>query len=78
MVKAVDQINLTINQGEIVGSGESGRGKSTLGKTVLKLHSITDGQILFHGEDITCYNENQMRPLRERKSRSFSRIPTLP
>ena len=67
VVKAVDQINLTINQGEIVGLvGESGCGKSTLGKTVLKLHSITDGQILFHGEDITCYNENQMRPLREK------------
>ena len=40
--------------------------KSTLGKTILKLHSVTDGQILFHGEDITSYNENQMRPLREK------------
>ncbi len=67
VVKAVDQINLTINQGEIVGLvGESGCGKSTLGKTILKLHSITDGKILFHGEDITNYNENQMRPLREK------------
>ena len=66
-VKAVDSINLKINQGEIVGLvGESGCGKSTLGKSILKLHEITGGQILFHGEDITNYNERQMRPLREK------------
>ena len=47
-VKAVDSINLKINQGEIVGLvGESGCGKSTLGKSILKLHEITGGQILF-------------------------------
>lgn len=66
-VKAVDQIDLTVNQGEIVGLvGESECGKSTLGKTILKLHDITGGQILFHGEDITNYTEKQMRPLREK------------
>ena len=66
-VKAVDSINLKINQGEIVGLvGESGCGKSTLGKSILKLHEITGGQILVHGEDITNYNERQMRPLREK------------
>ena len=66
-MKAVDQIDLTVNQGEIVGLvGESGCGKSTLGKTILKLHDITGGQILFHGEDITNYTEKQMRPLREK------------
>lgn len=66
-VKAVDQVNLTVEQGEIIGLvGESGCGKSTLGKTILKLHSVAGGQILFHGEDITRYSEKQMRPLREK------------
>ena len=56
-----------MEQGEIIGLvGESGCGKSTLGKTILKLHSVTGGQILFHGEDITRYSEKQMRPLREK------------
>ena len=64
-VKAVDSINLKINQGEIVGLvGESGCGKSTLGKSILKLHEITGGQILFEGEDLSKASETRMRKVR--------------
>ncbi|MDD3173979.1 MAG: ATP-binding cassette domain-containing protein [Herbinix sp.] len=71
-VKAVDNIDLKFNKGEIVGLvGESGCGKSTLGRAMLKLHEATAGQILFKGEDITHYNQNQMRPLREKMQLIF-------
>ena len=59
--------SLEIPKGKITTIlGANGCGKSTLGKSILKLHEITGGQILFHGEDITNYNERQMRPLREK------------
>ena len=65
--KALKNINLNICPNEITAFiGPSGCGKSTLGKSILKLHEITGGQILFHGEDITNYNERQIRPLREK------------
>lgn len=76
-VKAVDQVSLTVNQGEILGLvGESGCGKSTLGKAILRLHEVTDGQIFFHGQDITHLTENRCG-LSERKYRLFFRIHML-
>ena len=66
-VRSVRGVSFHVNEGEVLAVvGESGCGKSTLGKTILKLHDITGGQILFHGEDITNYTEKQMRPLREK------------
>ena len=52
-VKAVDGVNLDIAPGEAFGLvGESGCGKSTIGRTILKLHSLTRGNITFDGQDI--------------------------
>ncbi len=64
VVHAVDDVSFTIEKGETFGLvGESGCGKSTIGRTILRLHEPTSGQILLDGEDITKVN---MRPYRKR------------
>ncbi len=64
VVHAVDDVSFIINKGETFGLvGESGCGKSTIGRTILRLHEPTSGQILLDGEDITHAN---MRPYRKR------------
>ena len=67
VVKAVDDINLTIHKGETLGLvGESGCGKSTLGRTILKLIPMTSGQVIYNGEDIAAYDKKQMWEMRKR------------
>ena len=69
---AVDGIDLYIKKGETFGLvGESGCGKSTTGRTILKLHSLTGGQIVFDGEDITNLSDRQMLPYRKRMQMIF-------
>lgn len=61
-IKAVDGINLKVNKGETLGIvGESGCGKSTVGRTIIRLYEPTNGKIIFNGKDISHLSESDLR-----------------
>ncbi len=61
-LKAVDDVSFTINKGETLGLvGESGCGKTTVGRSILRLYEPTAGQVIFDGEEVTKNNINSMR-----------------
>jgi len=69
---AVDGVNLEIYKGETFGIvGESGCGKTTLGRLMLHLEKPTSGKIIFNGRDISCLNPSEMKEMRRHMQMIF-------
>lgn len=83
-VKAVDDVSFTIKRGTTMGLvGESGCGKTTIGRTILRLHEVTAGQVLFNGIDLAGIPSRRLRKLRPQMQMIFqdpysSLSPRLP
>jgi len=66
-VKAVDGVTFAVHEGETLGLvGESGCGKTTLGKSILQLYRPTSGEVMFEGHDLTQLTDKELRPLRQK------------
>lgn len=66
VLHAVDDVSFSIEKGKTLGVvGESGCGKSTTGRAILRLHEPTSGEVIFEGKDITQYSLKEMREMRK-------------
>lgn len=71
-VKAVDGVSFNIERGTTMGLvGESGCGKTTVGRTILRLHDVTAGTVLFNGEDLSKVSKEHLRRMRPKMQMIF-------
>ena len=64
MLHAVDDVSFNINKGETLGLvGESGCGKSTTGRAILRIHEPTDGEVIYKNENILKYDKNKKKKM---------------
>ena len=72
IVHAVDGVSFTLKKGKTLGLvGESGCGKSTCARTIIRMYAPTSGQILLNGEDITELKQKQLKPYRKNMQMIF-------
>lgn len=72
VLKALDDVSIQVKKGEIFGIvGESGCGKSTLGKCLMRLHDVTDGNVIFQGTDITKQNPKKIKDMLQKMQMIF-------
>jgi peptide/nickel transport system ATP-binding protein len=71
-VKAVDGVTFTLRRGETLGLvGESGCGKTTVGRCIIRIYQPTGGRVMFQGQDVTSLSEDRMRPMRSKMALIF-------
>ena len=72
LVHAVDNVSFTLEKGKTLGLvGESGCGKSSCARTIIRIYDPTDGQILLDGQDITHMRQRELKPLRKKMQMIF-------
>lgn len=71
-VRAVDDVSFSIERGKTMGLvGESGCGKTTIGRTILRLHDVTDGTVEFNGRDLASLSKRELRHMRPQMQMIF-------